>query len=165
MSYYILISLTSWCYMIVYPRRDTTRSSKIPGWTDDRRWLDQSEWWLVMSWSEWFSLESRLVSKTHTTFLTNQKQTTKCDFGRTHFPTLGAGDMWLLHVLVGSLQSWQNFSFGSITKRSIVLLSTFAIKNPSENSMISQICCKSGTIHTTGLKRAFTLSGSSVRPA
>ena len=31
--------------------------------------------------------------------------------------------------------------------------------------MISQICCRSGTIHITGLNRALTLSGSSVRPA
>lgn len=42
---------------------------------------------------------------------------------------------------------------------------TLAARKPSEKSMISQICCRSGTITTTGLKSAFTDSGSSVRPA
>jgi len=37
--------------------------------------------------------------------------------------------------------------------------------NPSENNIISQICCRSGTIIVTGRKRAFKLSGSSVLPA
>lgn len=50
-----------------------------------------------------------------------------------------------------------------ILKNSIPL--TLAMRNPSENNIISQICCKSGTMTTTGLKRAFTDSGSSVRPA
>ena len=39
---------------------------------------------------------------------------------------------------------------------------TLAIKKPSENNMISQICPKSGTMTTTGLNNALTLSGSSV---
>ncbi|TNN52943.1 hypothetical protein EYF80_036881 [Liparis tanakae] len=39
------------------------------------------------------------------------------------------------------------------------------MRKPSEKSMISQICCRSGTMTTTGLKRALTDSGSSVRPA
>lgn len=42
---------------------------------------------------------------------------------------------------------------------------TLASRKPSEKSMISQICCRSGTMTTTGLKRALTDSGSSVRPA
>lgn len=42
---------------------------------------------------------------------------------------------------------------------------TLAIRKPSEKSIISQICCRSGTMTTTGLKRALTDSGSSVRPA
>lgn len=42
---------------------------------------------------------------------------------------------------------------------------TFAIKKPSENNMISQICCMSGTMTTTGLNKDFTDSGNSVRPA
>lgn len=42
---------------------------------------------------------------------------------------------------------------------------TLAIRKPSEKSMISQICCRSGTMTTTGRNRAFTDSGSSVRPA
>ena len=42
---------------------------------------------------------------------------------------------------------------------------TLAIRNPSEKSMISQICCRSGTITTTGRNKAFTDSGSSARPA
>ena len=40
-----------------------------------------------------------------------------------------------------------------------------ASRKPSENSMISQICCRSGTMHTTGRNSDLTLSGSSVRPA
>ncbi|KAA6426226.1 MAG: hypothetical protein FRX49_04078 [Trebouxia sp. A1-2] len=43
--------------------------------------------------------------------------------------------------------------------------STLAVSKPSEKSMISQICSRSGTTMVTGLKRAFRLSGSSVRPA
>lgn len=42
---------------------------------------------------------------------------------------------------------------------------TLAVSKPSEKSMISQICSRSGTTMVTGLKRAFRLSGSSVRPA
>ncbi len=42
---------------------------------------------------------------------------------------------------------------------------TLAVSKPSENNMISQICSKSGTTMVTGRKRAFRLSGSSVRPA
>lgn len=42
---------------------------------------------------------------------------------------------------------------------------TLAMRKPSENSMISQICWRSGTMTTTGRNRAFTDSGSSVRPA
>ncbi len=44
-------------------------------------------------------------------------------------------------------------------------MNTLAIEKPSENNIISQICCKSGTITTTGLNKALTESGSSVRPA
>ena len=40
-----------------------------------------------------------------------------------------------------------------------------AVLNPSEKSMISQICCRSGTIIVTGRNSAFKLSGSSARPA
>lgn len=42
---------------------------------------------------------------------------------------------------------------------------TFAVRKPSENSEIRQISSLSGMIHITGRKRAFTDSGSSVRPA
>ena len=42
---------------------------------------------------------------------------------------------------------------------------TLAVSKPSEKSMISQICSRSGTTIVTGLNRAFKLSGSSVRPA
>ena len=47
----------------------------------------------------------------------------------------------------------------------IFLASTLAVSKPSEKSMISQICSRSGTIMVTGRKSALRLSGSSVRPA
>ena len=39
---------------------------------------------------------------------------------------------------------------------------TLAVSKPSENSMISQICSRSGTTMVTGLKSALRLSGNSV---
>jgi len=42
---------------------------------------------------------------------------------------------------------------------------TLAMRNPSEKSIISQICCMSGTMTTTGRNRDLTDSGNSVRPA
>jgi len=45
------------------------------------------------------------------------------------------------------------------------MIITLAMRKPSEKSMISQICCKSGTIQTTGRNNALTDSGSSVRPS
>lgn len=47
----------------------------------------------------------------------------------------------------------------------IFLASTRADSKPSENSMISQIWSRSGTIMVTGRNSAFRLSGNSVRPA
>ena len=52
-----------------------------------------------------------------------------------------------------------------VRRKKVSFVQTFAMRKPSEKSMISQICWRSGTMTTTGLKRAFTLSGSSVLPA
>jgi len=46
----------------------------------------------------------RLVKKSRATFTTNQKQNSnQSPLARTRFPALGAGYMYLLRVLIGSL--------------------------------------------------------------
>ena len=66
-----------------------------------------------------------LVKKSRATFSTNQKENSnQSQLAHTHFPALGAGYMYLLRVLIGSLGSFvfvvigwgDNFGFGFTTR-------------------------------------------------
>ena len=95
-------------------RKNYIEGVSIAGNEDSLSYLSLKVWWssfqfsvesnfafalVLLYWSLW------LVGKTRSTFLTNEKRRQNRSWlGRTRFPALGAGCIYLLPVLIGSLR-------------------------------------------------------------